>query len=124
MVKSMKIGVVGSRRVMVDKLERFIPNDCEKIISGGAVGADKCAAEYAKRRGIELMEILPEYKKYGKAAPIIRNKLIVNESDQIIAFWDGSSKGTKSVIEYCEKINKPCTVVMVSDNEIQVKLNN
>jgi len=37
----------------------------------------------------------------------VRNKLIVDSADFVIAFWDGESKGTKSVIEYCKKQGKP-----------------
>ena len=34
---------------------------------------------------------------------IVRNKEIVDYADKIIAFWDGASKGTLSVIKYAEK---------------------
>ncbi len=66
----MIIGVVGSRDLKIDKLEKYIPRECKKIVSGGAAGIDKCAAEYARKQGIELLEILPDYKKYGKPATI------------------------------------------------------
>lgn len=110
---NMKVGIVGSRNLMIYDLENYLPKECEKIISGGAVGIDRCAAEYAIRHGIDLEEFLPDYKKYGRAAPIVRNKIIVDASDMVIAFWDGSSKGTKMVIEYCEKTDKKCVVVKV-----------
>ena len=106
----MKVGIVGSRNLEVYDLENYIPAECEKIISGGAVGIDKCAADYAIKKDIELEEILPDYKKYGRAAPIVRNKIIVDKSDIIFAFWDGCSKGTKMVIEYCKKTDKPCVI--------------
>lgn len=118
----MIIGVIGSRDLMVDKLEKYIPVGCDKIVSGGAVGIDKCAADYARKQGIELLEILPDYKKYGKAAPILRNKTIVDESHLVIAFWNGSSKGTKMVIEYCRKTNKPCTVIKMADEIVTVNV--
>lgn len=118
----MKIGVVCSRNLTVNRLDKYIPSGCKKIVSGGAAGIDKCAAEYAIRQGIELLEILPDYKKYGKAAPILRNKIIVDESDLVIAFWNGHSKGTKMIIEYCKKINKVCTVVKMLDDKAWKKL--
>ena len=110
----MTVGVVGSRNLIVDELGKYIPSKCKKIVSGGAVGIDKCAAEYARIKGIELVEFLPDYKKYGKVAPILRNKAIADESDYVIAFWNGYSKGTKMIIEYCKKMNKMCTVVKIS----------
>ena len=55
---------------------------------------------------------LPEYERYGRAAPIVRNKKIVDYADKVIAFWDGNSKGTLSVIKYAEKLEKLCEVVI------------
>ena len=79
----------------------------EEIVSGGAAGIDSLAAEYARRNGLKLTEILPQYDRYGRAAPILRNKRIVEYADQILAFWDGSSKGTLWGVRYAEKIGKP-----------------
>ena len=53
-----------------------------------------------------------EYKRYGKGAPLKRNMEIINYSDIVIAFWDGSSKGTKFVIENCKKQNKQIEVLI------------
>lgn len=48
----------------------------------------------------------------GGAAPILRNKQIVDCADKIIAFWDGSSKGTLSVIKYAKKVGKACEIIL------------
>ena len=61
---------------------------------------------------------LPEYDRYGKAAPIVRNKAIVDYSDKVIVFWDGSSKGTLSVIKYAEKIGKPCDIILCRPSDL------
>ena len=107
----MKIAVIGSRGVNVTDIGRYI-SDCEEIVSGGAVGVDFCAAEYAKENGIKLTVFLPQYERYGRAAPIVRNKEIVDYADKIIAFWNGTSKGTLSVIKYAEKKGKPCQIIL------------
>ncbi|MBQ7969055.1 MAG: hypothetical protein IJ292_04460 [Clostridia bacterium] len=107
----MKIAIVGSRGVAVNDIGRYI-SDIEEIVSGGANGVDSCVAEYAKENGIKITVFLPQYERYGRAAPIIRNKEIVDYSDKIIAFWNGSSKGTLSVIKYAEKTGKPCEIVL------------
>ena len=107
----MKIAVIGSRSIKVEDIGRYI-TDGQEIVSGGAVGVDACAAEYAKENGIKLTVFLPQYEKYGRAAPIVRNKEIVDYADKIIAFWDGSSKGTLSVIKYAQKVAKPCEVIL------------
>ena len=107
----MKIAIVGSRNVTVSDIGKYV-SDAEEIVSGGAVGVDCCVAEYAKENGIRLTEFLPQYERYGRAAPIVRNKEIVDYSDKIIAFWNGTSKGTLSVIKYAQKTGKPCEIII------------
>ena len=107
----MKIAVVGSRNLTNAEIDKYITEDVDEIVSGGAIGVDSCAAEYAKRRGLKLTEFFPQYDKYGRAAPIVRNKDIVNYADKIIVFWNGSSKGTLSVIKYAQKIGKHIEII-------------
>ena len=108
----MKVAVIGSRNLTDIDIGWYISEDTEEIVSGGAVGVDFNAAKYAKDRGLKLTEFLPQYKIYGRRAPIVRNKQIVNYADRIIAFWDGHSKGTLFVIDYARKIGKPVEVII------------
>ncbi|MBE6554198.1 MAG: DUF2493 domain-containing protein [Ruminococcaceae bacterium] len=107
----MKIAVVGSRNLTEVAIDKYI-SSCEEIVSGGAVGVDSCAAKYAAENGIKCTVFLPQYERYGRAAPIIRNKEIVDYADKVIAFWNGESKGTLSIIKYAKKMNKPCEVIL------------
>lgn len=109
----MKLAIIGSRGLTDIELDRYIGTEAEEIVSGGAVGIDSCAAEYARSRGLPLTEFLPQYKRYGRAAPIVRNREIVDYSDEIIVFWDGSSKGTASVIKYAKKAGKPLKIIRI-----------
>ena len=106
----MKIAVVGSRKITMVNIGRYI-SDSEEIVSGGAVGVDSCAAEYAKEKGIKLTVFLPQYERYGRAAPIMRNKEIVDYADKIIAFWDGKSKGTQHNIPLAKERNTPIRII-------------
>lgn len=67
---------------------------------------DRIGEEYADAHKLSKLIIRPEYKKYGRGAPIVRNKVIVDKADAILIFWDGLSKGTKSVIDYAKKQGK------------------
>jgi len=107
----MKIAVVGSRGITDIDLSPYLA-DCDEIISGGARGVDACAAAYAREHGIKITEILPEYARYGRAAPIVRNQQIVDYADHILIFWDGKSRGTASVIQYAQKIKKPYQIIL------------
>ena len=106
----MKIAVVGSRSVTKIDLDAYV-YEGDEIVSGGAAGVDRLAAEVAKEKGLTLVEFLPQYHRYGRAAPIVRNKQIVDYADRVIAFWDGKSKGTQSVIAYAKKVGKECKVI-------------
>lgn len=115
-----KLGVIGSRNITNKSLiYNFLDNYYEltaEYISGGAKGVDSIVEQWCKDKNRKITIIKPDYKKYpSKVAPIIRNKEIVNESNKIIAFWDGESKGTKSVIDYCKKINKNIEIIYVKD---------
>ena len=109
----MKIGIVGSRNLTISNIGEYLPENCTEIVSGGAAGIDWCAKKYAQNNKIVFTEFLPMYHIYGKAAPIIRNKNIVDYSDEIIAFWNGKSKGTYFVIQYCKKTDKKCRIVIL-----------
>lgn len=106
----MRVAVIGSRGLTVSDLERYLPEDTTEIISGGAKGIDSCAREYAVSHNIKQTEFLPEYDKYGRAAPLKRNITIIQNADLVLAFWDGTSRGTKYVIDNCKKMSIPVKV--------------
>ena len=106
----MKVAVIGSRGLQVEHLEDYIPEGVTEIVSGGARGVDTNARNYALRHGLKLTEFLPEYGKYGRGAPLRRNIAIIEYADLVLAFWDGQSRGTKYVIDNCNKRNIPVAV--------------
>ena len=113
----MKLAIVGSRTfndysLLLEAIENTISNETiDLIISGGAEGADKLAEKYAKENNIPLQIFKPDWKKYGKAAGPIRNELIIQNADLVIAFWDGESKGIQSSINLARKHNKECKII-------------
>lgn len=107
----MKVAIIGSREITVPNLGDYLPEGTDEIVSGGAKGIDTCAREYALANGIKLTEFLPEYSRYGKGAPLKRNLQIIDYADIVIAFWDGSSRGTLHVIESCKKSGKEVRII-------------
>lgn len=80
------------------------------IVSGTCSGADKLGEWYAYNRNYKVLQFKPDWKKYGKGAGFIRNKAMGDNSDILVAFWDGKSQGTKNMIEIMQKQNKPIII--------------
>ena len=114
----MKIAIIGSRECsnidFVGNLEAVLNvSKDDTIISGGAKGIDTLAANYAKENNLNLIEFLPDYKKNGRAATFIRNREIVDNSNVVVASWNGNSKGTKYTLDYARKKNKRIIVISI-----------
>ena len=114
--------VAGSRSfndlpLMYNKLDYYLQKqDKVFIVHGGANGADKCTATYAKDRNIETKVFLPDWNKHGKKAGILRNIEMFEYASKFqnrgcVVFCDGTSKGTKNDIELSEKYNVPLRIV-------------
>jgi hypothetical protein len=74
-----------------------------EIVSGNAKGADRMGEYYASQRGYKKVLFPAKWDEYGKSAGFIRNKQMAEYADALIAFFDGESRGTKSMIELAEK---------------------
>jgi len=111
----MKIAIIGSRTIKInfDIIKKYLPENITCIISGGAKGVDSVASAYAKNNNIKLIEFLPNYKKYGRKAPLVRNTEIIKNSDFVLAFWDNKSRGTLDSINKAKKMNKPYKIVSI-----------
>jgi len=92
-------------------LELGNDQDVYSIVSGMAAGADRLGVEFARKYGVTLYEFPADWDKYGKAAGYRRNADMAVFSDQLLAFWDGKSRGTKHMIETIQKMAKPVTVI-------------
>lgn len=110
----MKVAVIGSRNLNITNLKEYIPENVSEIVSGGARGIDSNARDYARKNKIPLTEFLPDYRRFGRGAPLKRNLQIIEYADIVIAFWDGKSHGTKYVIDNCRKLNVPVQIVKIN----------
>jgi hypothetical protein len=109
---SKTIGIIGSRRRNSQKdfykvLETFtkIYEEGDRICSGGCPqGGDAFANKIAQDTGIPILIFYPAWKKYGKGAGFIRNGLIAQESDVLIAcVSEDRTGGTADTIIKFEK---------------------
>lgn len=110
----MKVAVIGSRNLNITNIGDYLPENVTEITSGGAKGVDSCAKEYALKNNIPFTEFLPDYRRFGRGAPLKRNLQIIQYADMVVAFWDGKSHGTKYVIDNCQKVNIPVKIIKIS----------
>ena len=119
----MKLIIAGSRHISVsfDEMDAHILDIVEKmgqkvtgIISGGAKGVDTSAREYvyelAKFGGNWndfFHEELPNWDKHGKAAGPLRNRRMAEMGDVLLVIWDGKSRGSRSMKNAMEELDKP-----------------
>lgn len=69
------------------------------VISGTCRGVDQAGENWAFARGIPVIRFEPDWDRYGKMAGPYRNQDMAVAADGLIAFWDGKSRGTASMIE-------------------------
>ena len=72
------------------------------ILSGLAKGADTLAVRYADEQNYQCLGYTADWGRFGKSAGIRRNAQMAENADALIAFWDGSSRGTKNMIEQAQ----------------------
>lgn len=113
------IAVVGGRDFSDSKLFWTEMRKARKqykfksVVSGGAEGADTFAKVWSEQKKVPITVHKPDLSK-GKFGPLERNKKIVDDSDFMIAFWDGKSKGTKHSIGLANKKGIPVVVINYS----------
>ena len=118
-----RIAVVGSRKYpnpqAVRDFIRELPSSTI-VISGGASGVDAIAASEARKCRLKVLEYFPNPLIQADigfaAAAFARNERIVNQADEIVAFWDGSSNGTAHVIGLAERSKMPLRVMLPETN--------
>ena len=105
----MRVIIAGSREFSdYDLLEVACDDilykiDVECILSGNARGADRMGEEYAQNRGYRLELHPANWDLFGKSAGYKRNEEMAECADILIAFWDGTSKGTKHMIDIANR---------------------
>jgi hypothetical protein len=98
-----RVGIVGSRHfadpARVTDYVRALPPGAS-VVTGSASGVDAAATRAAREKGIPV-QVMPasfeELADAGKAAA--RNQRLVDACDVLVAFWDGSSRGTRATVD-------------------------
>lgn len=115
-----RIAVIGSRSfsdytLMKSVLDKLISANQVVIVSGGAQGADTLAERYAARCGFACKVWRANWKNNGRRAGFVRNAEIIGDCDEVVAFWDDQSRGTRHSIELAVDSGKVVYIVHYLD---------
>ena len=114
-----RIVIAGSRnyynyeeaKIFIDCCIKRIKEKYDLIfLSGGCRGADALGERYAKENGYKIEIHSANWQKYKNAAGPMRNMEMAKITDYVICFWDGESKGTRSMIKFAKQLNKPIKI--------------
>jgi len=106
----MKTIIAGSRDIKDSELAladaiSYCPffDEISEIVSGNCRGIDKEGEYFAIKEGYKLTTFPANWGKYGKKAGYIRNAVMADYAEALIAVWDKKSKGTKMMIDIAKK---------------------
>jgi predicted Rossmann fold nucleotide-binding protein DprA/Smf involved in DNA uptake len=99
----MRVGIVGSRHFSdlgrVSEYVRSLPGSAS-VVTGSASGVDAAAAREARERGLPVRVIGASFEEARDATiAATRNQRLVDMCDVLVAFWDGTSQGTRQTVE-------------------------
>jgi len=99
----LRVAIVGSRHFSdpwrVADYVNSLPARAS-IITGSASGVDAAATKAAREKGVPVQVIPASFDELADTAKsAVRNQRLVDACDVLVAFWDGSSKGTRTTVE-------------------------
>ena len=115
-----KVIVAGSRDItdvqfVHDQLDNYFHDRLQdiEIVTGMARGPDRIAYGYANKHDLPKYEFYPDWNRHGNRAGFLRNVQMADFADELIAFWDGRSKGTRHMIQQAERSGLKVEIVYV-----------
>ena len=99
----MRVAIVGSRRFSdTERVAEYVSSlpPRASVITGSASGVDAAAIKAARAKGIPVQVMPASFDELSDASrSAARNQRLIDACDVLVAFWDGSSKGTRSTVE-------------------------
>lgn len=89
-----------------------------EVVSGCARGADKIGEEWAAYHRKPIKRFPADWDTHGKAAGYRRNVDMANYADALVAFWNGTSRGTRHMIDIARKKGLQVTIFTYDCDEL------
>jgi len=116
----LRVAIVGSRHFSdlprVGEYVKSLPPRAS-IITGSASGVDASATKAAREKGIPVQVMPASFDEMADASKsAARNQRLVDSCDVLVAFWDGSSTGTRTTVERALDSGKEVHVFVMRGN--------
>lgn len=117
-LKILRIAVIGSRSFSDYELLKSTLKciHITEIVTGGDLGADTLAEQYAHEKAIPL-KIIP-HTEHPETSGASRTYSIISAAQLVVAFWDGKSPGTGDLLKYAQQKGKKSVIKYFQRNEI------
>lgn len=121
-METLKVIVAGGRDFIdVEAATDFLNRVYQKryvrieVVCGEAIGADLVGRRIAEANNCTIHSFPAQWDTFGRSAGYRRNAEMGNFADELVAFWDGKSKGTRHMITYMQKLGKPVHIYVYGD---------
>lgn len=74
-----------------------------ELVSGGAKGVDALGEKWARENDVPVKVFAADWSRFGRCAGPMRNGKMAGYASALVAVWDGTSPGTKSMIHLAEQ---------------------
>ena len=121
----MKLIIAGSRDIVDYEIVRLAVvssgvwakhGKSIEVVCGMAKGVDLLGFKFASNNSLEVHRFPADWEVHGKRAGHIRNRQMGDFADELLAVWDGKSRGTKGMIDYMQSLGKPTYIVIPQIN--------
>ena len=103
----MKTIIAGSRSIddfaVIDQAIKASSFEITEVVSGTAKGVDITGEAWASLNNIPIKRFPAKWDKEGRAAGMLRNARMAEHAEACIVIWDGSSVGSKNMINQATK---------------------
>ena len=121
-----RVLVAGSREIPVVPVVRAL----KEVVKTGDVlicgmcptGADEIGRQFWLRRGWKIVGYPANWDKYGVGAGMIRNRVMADNCDIALVFWDSRSLGTRNMIDHLVRKCVPMTIYSTDTISARIQL--
>lgn len=103
----MKTIIAGSRTIQdYAAVERAVQEsgfEITQVVSGCARGVDELGKQWGYRHDIPIANFPADWGTYGKQAGPIRNAAMAQYAEALILVWNGTSPGSRNMLEAAQK---------------------